>query len=154
MHYITDTDIMLNWGERGCLNSWITEYSHEKNDYFLNYRIMWNEISGEVYRYKIGSVEIDIPADIYVMIGDVYGSLDWVSSEEMINRSVDLVVLDPEFKTWTLKTPEFIGVVDKTVYWPRTKNIIPLVADNNVLILSEKDVYSKTQDMNILDLLV
>lgn len=153
MKYITDSGEM-DWGDDGCLSSWITEFSHEKNDYFLNYRMMWNEMSGDIYRYEIGNLVVDIPSDMYIMIGDVYGNLDWVTSEEMINRSVDLVVINKDFKQWSLKQPKFVEVMSMELYWPRTKNIIPVVTGDSVLIFSEKDIYTKTQDMNITDLLV
>lgn len=154
MNYMTDTDKVIDWRGDECLGSWILEYSHEKNDYFLNYRMLWNEIDSEIHVYKIGNSIIEIPSDFHIMIGDIYGELDWISSDELINRSVDVVILDREQKNWTLKKASFVAVKQGTVYWPKTKNIIPMNIDEKILIMSDKDVYNRTKLMNIVDLLV
>lgn len=154
MNYITDVGSDLNWMSRDCLNSWVLEFSHEKNDYFLNYRMMWKEVIGEIYRFNIGGNVVSIPSGFHMMIGDVYGSIDWISADEVVSRKVDVVILDKEHKVWTLKHPKFISVDTGSVYWPNTKNIIPMVSGENVLIVADKDLYTKTQEINIIDLLV
>lgn len=154
MNYITDTDKILNWSDRDCLSSWVMEFSHEKNDYFLNYRMMWNEVVGDIFTFNIGGELVDLPAGFHVMIGDVYGEVDWISSDEMVNRNVDIVIITKTLDNWSLKPAKFVSVKSGSVLWPKTKNIIPMISTKNVLIVSDKDIYTKTLDLNITDLLV
>lgn len=154
MRYITDVENSVSWTDKSVIGNWITEYSYEKNDYFMNYRIMWNEVSGDMYVYRIGKDIIEIPTTFNIMIGDVYGNVDWIPVEELMNRNLDIVVLDTEFRNVSIQNATYITTKKGSVYWPSTPNVIPMQVGDKVVVLTEKDVYAKSVGTTMYDMVM
>lgn len=144
MFYFNDEGL-ASWDE--CASGWLLEYSPEKSDYFLNFRMMWHQVNGEVFNFTISQgKQVSIPSGFYVMIGDVYGEIDWILVDELIGRPIEIVILSEDLKAWSLRVLEFDSVNQKTLYWPQTNNVIPLCNNENVILVSNKDQYHKTKN--------
>lgn len=149
MHYLNETAAGLDWFSPKCTNNHIFEYSLDRQDYFLNYRMIWREVDADFYEMVIGNQTFFLPSGFYVMIGDVFGELDWIMIDEMIGRDLECVILSPGLETWSLHTPKLKNVSEKRMFWPKTTNIIPVRSGDRVLMISDKDFYHKTKDLII-----
>lgn len=147
----------IEWTDPACRGKYVLEFCPEplqEADYFLNLRPIWKEVTGTVYEFETGKGRIEIPSGFYVMIGDVYGVLDWVMVDEMIGRPIDVVILNPEMDQWSLRPLDLVGASEQVVYWPQTRNVLPVQREENVLILSDKDFHHKTRDMLVTEFTV
>lgn len=83
------------------------------------------------------------------MIGDVYGMLDWVMIDEAIGRDMQVVVLNKEMNQWDIEPIRLLAQSEeKTVYWPQTKNCVPVHNDQSLtMLMGDKDFHFKTKDM-------
>lgn len=150
MNYFNDEG-QMQWDD--CKSSWVLEYSPDKRDYFLNFRMMWNQVSGDVYHFNVSQGKsVSIPSGFYLLIGDVYGELDWILIDELIGRPIETALLSEDLNAWSLRILEFESVSQEQIYWPQTKNIIPMCRQGNVILVSDKDQYNKTKNdiINIL----
>lgn len=137
----------------------IYEFSIDKSDYFMNFRMVWKKIEGDFYTFRLGKDFINIPAGFHVMVGDEEGSIDWILVDELVGRDIDILTLSQNFGTWGLEKPSIVTVSKKTVFWPTTKNIVPLCfncarVSNSVIILSDKDRWQSMKDVAIGNMLV
>lgn len=155
MRYLNAEGVGADWTSPDCPNSWVMEYSLDKGDYFCNFRMMWSSIVGKCFEFRVSTNKtIKIPSGFYVLIGDVYGEIDWIMADELIGRSVEIVLFSDNLEHWKLEVPELVGVEEINAYWPRTKNIIPLSSQGNVVLLSDKDQYQKTKNEIVTSLVV
>jgi hypothetical protein len=147
MNYLSD-EKTIDWCSLDCTDSWLLEFSPDKSDYFLNYRLMWNKIYSQVFTFNVNNqAQIQIPSGFFVLIGDVYGVLDWIMVDEMIGRPIETIILSEDQHAWSLRVLEFDSVEDKEFYWPNTKNIIPMSnGDGHVIMISDKDQHHKTKN--------
>lgn len=153
MKFLTDKT-PIPWDKKGTLGGWLLEFSFEKDDYYLNYRMAWKQVSGILYHFRIGNDELVIPSNFFVMIADVFGELDWIQSDELVSREADILLLDEQQHNWTLRPAEFVRESEGIIYWPTSKNLIPMLTGKNVVVFSEKDVYTKMVDMTISNMIV
>lgn len=126
------------------------EFSVEKEDYFYNLRFVWEEITGPVYTFKLndGSI-LNLPSGVYVIICDEYGVIDWIMVDEIIGRSIDVMVLSKDFKSWSLERLKLVKLNEDVDYFlPNTTNSIPICNEkgNRNVIISRTDQYSHTRD--------
>lgn len=146
MFYLNETDEGIDWFSPSCPNNNILEYSTDKEDYFLNYRMIWKEVEADFYEMAMGPDVFYIPSGFFVLIGDVFGELDWIMSDELIGRDLDCVILTPELTAWSLHQPILRDMIPNTMYWPNTKNIVPVRSGKSVILLADKDFYHKTKN--------
>ena len=152
MYYISGGSDFSWFNKPTSDDAWVLEFSHEKRDYFLNLRIIWKEIEAEMFSFYVDGVEIHLPSGMFVMIGDSYGKIDWIMVDELVSRPADLVCITGEFEQWSVRESicmRSVGV--KKFLWPITKNLIPMKSPRGILMLSEKDVYTKTSSLNAND---
>lgn len=146
MSFISGGNEPLDAFDPESINHQFFELKLSEMDYFLNFRINWDVISTPLFEMAIGGSLFYIPSDFHVMIADVYGNVDWIPVNEMIDREVEVAVFDPSFETWRLDHPRLTNkVTDKEFHWPMTKNVVPILSSNNVILLSQKDHYHKTK---------
>lgn len=153
MKYITEEG-HDSWFAETQISGWLTEFSLEKEDYFLNYRLSWKRISGTFYHFRVGDAVVSIPTGFYVLVTEPFGDLDWVQSDELITRELDLFVSNPELNAWTPVPARFFRQTEETIVWPSSKNIIPMVTGDITVLLSEKDMYNKMNGLTAYNLIV
>lgn len=153
MKYITDSghDSWLSDVNR---TGWVTEFSLEKEDYFLNYRLSWKHVSGTFNHFKVGDAVISIPSGFFVLVTEPFGDLDWVQSDELVGRSLDLFVANKDMTAWSPTPAKFFKQTKEQVAWPSSKNIIPMMSGDLVVLLSEKDLYNKMNGITAYNLTV
>lgn len=140
MKYITENDDLIAWDEPNFSHNWILEYSIEKEDYFLNWWMVWQEMSGDFYKVEIAGNIVSIPSGLYVLIGDMDGTLDWIVIDEAIGRDVELVTLNNALTRWNLNPMKVIGGEEKSVNYPKTRNILPMsIGGDSLIFVSDKD---------------
>lgn len=155
MQYITvDSSNGPNWKSKKCCENPLFEFSLDKEDYFLNVRLVWRELSGKFYTFKLGNREFKIPSGFYVLIGDYGGHLDWICVDELIDLPVEIVVLSASFKEWRVEEPQLVNVEEDIAFWPSTDNVVPMEVNNRAIILSDKDRYQKTKSFYVDSFLV
>lgn len=149
MDYISDNEDGRSWREKTTPGNWILEYALDKEDYFLNYRISWKEIETDIFRFIIGPQTIEIPSGFYVMICDEVGDIDWILVDEIISRPLQIGCLSRKQDAWKPMEPRLDWVDYGTIFWPQTKNVIPVYNNSCGVVLSEKDSYRSTKDSSI-----
>lgn len=137
-----------------CINGMLFEFKTKEEDYMLRYFINWDIVSARIFHMKIGNNIFSIPSSFHVMIGDLYGEVDWMMVDEMINREVECVTFDSELESWSIDPPELIDVSEEKIYWPMTQNIIPCESDSRIILMSKKDQYHMTKNFLIDSFLV
>lgn len=124
----------------------IFELKLEDNDadYVLNRNYIWEDFRGDVFVFKMGNTVISIPSSMYIIIGDEMGVVDWIQVDELIDREIDVVVLDREFSGWRLEKLELIDHKTSQHYaLPRTSNALPITDDGkNCIVMSKRDQQS------------
>ena len=143
MKYIGEKDKPVPASEESSIQERILEFSHEKLDYFLNYKTYWELIEGTMYNLKVGNSQFVIPLSHYIMIGDEFGETDWILVDELVSRGLDVTMLDIELKKWYNLLPTVVSVEMKSFFWPNTKHIIPIQDNGHVVLVADKDQYQK-----------
>lgn len=147
--YLFDEKEGMDWKDVSCKSSWVLEFSSDKDDYFLNFRPVWKEYTGQIFTFDTGKEKVDVPTGFWLMIGDVYGAIDWVMVDELIGRPLEAVVMASSLNQWSLRTLTLVDMYEDTIYWPQTKNVLPVGRNDSVLMLSDKDAHHKTKDFLI-----
>lgn len=126
------------------------EFSVEKEDYFYNLRFVWEEITGVVYSFKMNDGTIlNLPSGVYVIICDEYGVIDWIMVDEIVGRTVDVMILSRDFKSWSIERLKLVQYHEDIDYFlPNTSNALPISNElgNKNVIISRTDQYSHTRD--------
>lgn len=124
------------------------EFCTIRDDYFLVTNLLWDVITTELYTFDIGGKKFEIPAGMYLLCGCASGSQDWIQTEAIIGRPIDVVVMCDQYKRWNLVTPEFVSSRVGTVYYPSTKQPVPLIdpTGKSILISSPIDLHQKMKD--------
>ena len=129
------------------------QFNLTKDDYFLERSMLWDEIRSSVYEFKTDTNElIYIPSGMYVMIGDIYGEVDWIIVEELIGRDLDVLIIKKDFSSWGLNKLTLTNESEQCYYWPMTKNAIPITTKSepsNMVLISRSDQYKLTQDKTV-----
>ena len=127
-----------------CISHRIFEFSVTKKDFFLGYKGAWDVITGPVFVFTLGGSEYTVPSGHHVVIGDDYGDIDFIIIDEVFNRPIELIQLDHHLMNWVVHKPVLVDYKEEVdVYWPMSKNIIPIQDQQRVILLSDRDLYSK-----------
>lgn len=144
MHYIGEEDAIVNGMSPDCVSNRIFEFSVTKKDFFLGYKGAWDIITGPTFTFELGGSVYTVPSGHHVVIGDEYGDIDFILIDEVFNRPIEIVQLDYTMMNWVIHKPVLIDYTEETnVYWPMSKNIIPIQDKQRVILLSDRDLYSK-----------
>lgn len=130
-------------------------YIKEK-DFYLKRMRAWHHIETDAYRLKIGKNTVDIPTNYYVMIGSVYGDLDWIKVDELIARDFEVFLMsnDLEMGTWMIEDVSVVSYVETEIMYPKAKNPIPImVGDNYSMLVSPIDLYNKMSGYSFVDII-
>lgn len=123
------------------------EYVIKEKDFFLTWSSAWQKIRGAAYELCIGKESIVLPANYYLMIGDVYGELDWIKVDEIIGRQFEAFVMSNRFDqdAWQIESVQITDHHDDYVsMFPQTRNPVPvLVGDRKAILVSPVDLYNK-----------
>lgn len=152
-NYLTEEKHLIACDDRDILRTHFYEFSLEKDDYFLQRKVLWDSVVTNFYEFCFGDgTTISIPSNYYVLIADVYGEVDWICVDELINRPIEVLILNDSLSSWTLEVLEVTGMTKpKPFYWSATKNAVPVTNSNGkkVIILSTYDQYKATMDLDI-----
>lgn len=127
----------------------IYEFSVQKEDYFYNLRMSWENITSPAYELRFGNSVIVVPSGLYVVLCDESGVIDWVLVDEVIGRDMSIMLLSPNMKSWSIQTPVLVEYHEEYEYYlPKTENALPITNQNNdgVIVVSRADQYSLTKD--------
>lgn len=153
MYFISEEERMRSIYAEESINHQLYSLSLEHDDYFLNYHASWDMITTDLYQFKVSDRAVSVvPSGFYLMVADIYGALDWILIDEAIGRPVDALVISKDMKSWSLCPLDLVGCEVGTIYWPMTKNAIPVsqsAAGDNIFILSKSDQYSATKDRSV-----
>lgn len=124
-------------------------------DYFLNYETMWATYLTD-FLFKVGNYKISLPSSVYIYCAADSESSDWVLTDELIGRDFTVLLLDLEFKKFTIETIELIDTDERLVHMPATKNIIP-VAENSgtkCILMALNDPTRSTKNFDMTDYMI
>lgn len=146
MNYIGEGDVPIPAENEECASKRLLEFNTDtkKWDFYLTYKIAWDLIEAQMFEMEIGNGKFNIPSGLYVMIGDDYGEIDWIMIDELFSRPLSISTLDTNFKNWGCSEPRATGVYEGSIFWPSTKHIIPVVDNETVILVSEKDQHNRT----------
>lgn len=129
----------------------VYELDLSTKDYMLNRSLMWDHFRDDVYVFQIGNKILNIPATMYILISDEYGTVDWIHVEEIIDRDITVVTLDREFTSWQLHKLELLDQKTSEVYsLPKTSNALPISTDGDCfVVISKSDQHNLTEGAGV-----
>lgn len=145
MNYLSENATPLDATKRSSIENMIFEFNIEKLDYFLTFKINWQVISTGIYQFKIGDAVFSIPSGHFILIGDDSGELDWIKVDEMAGREIECLTFDKHLSSWAVHTPKLLDYTEGQFFWPATSNAIPIIDNERILIVAERDHYHKTK---------
>lgn len=152
-NFIDENESPIPCTSKNVLRTYFFEYNLSESDYYLYRKLQWDIVTTTMYQFKMSDgVTIGIPSNYYVMVGDVYGEVDWVLVDEIIGRDIELLIIKKGFNGWTLDNIEPVGMTEKyKFYWPLTKNPVPIMTDSGdrSVIVSTYDQYKMTRDKSV-----
>lgn len=146
MFYLREQHPPLWAGDKAVMDQQFYEFDVKKEDYFLKQFISWDRISTDIYTMQTDrGQEFYVPAGFYVFVGSEDGSVDWVLSDELVDRDIETFVISAEFNRWELKVMRVTAITPHFFYYPFTKNPVPItnMNANEVIIISSVDQYHK-----------
>lgn len=161
MNYMAEDNSPISAYDPECVNHKIFSYrpykkGSKEEDFFLGSMSYWENLTGMVYTVSIGGNPFDIASGLFVMIGDEYGDFDWIEIEELIGRTqLTVMTFDPSFRQWNISPMNVLDAKDdQSLLWPspldeKAKGIIPIISNNTVILVSEKDQHSKMQHYQV-----
>lgn len=159
MKYITigDNNTIQTLDARGdeCTEQRIFQFSPRECDYFLNYETVWATYLTD-FLFKIGEYRISLPSSVYVYCAADSESSDWVLTDELLGRDFTVLLMDLEFKRWSVETIELIDKSEKLVNMPSTKNILPIAENTGTkcILMSLVDPTRMTKNFDMTDYLI
>lgn len=131
-------------------------YDIKQRDFFLQRKRNWQQIQSEAYRLVINKSYVDIPVNYYILIGSVYGDLDWIKVDELMGRDFEAFVMSNtlETGTWQIESIQIASYIETMFMYPKTKNPMPVVVGNNhCILISPIDLYNKTSNFIFNDII-
>lgn len=147
MHYLSVDGKSLDASSAEMVDEHMFIYDMTQKDYMAHWFSAWNRIDTTVYKFDIGGRLFCIPSGMFVMIGDSSGSLDWIQVDESLNRGIDAVTISSDFCSWGLGEMKLVDAFEGSYYIPVTKQGLPIVSDDRILMLSNQDQHRKTKDL-------
>lgn len=132
---------------------WVFDVS--ERDFFLKYKPHWQSIRTVGFELEVEGGTTVIPANFYILIGDVEGRLDWLKVDEAISREFEAFVITPDFQkdTWQILPLKIINAEKREFRFPYIKNPVPVYIENNKSIMvSQVDLYNKMSSFNFVDI--
>lgn len=130
-----------------CVNHHHWEYHVESKDFFLEWKPSWQCIKGPSFVFQIGKNRVRVPASYYIMIGDVYGEIDWIKVDETVGRQFEAFIMmgDLESDTWQIESMTVVDFLDDDEnMYPHTKNPVPVaLGDDKTVLVSPVDLYNR-----------
>lgn len=148
MKYLNGNDQPVDATKQENLSQRIFEFCLKKEDYFLNYFMNWDRVSGDVYTVRIGDHTFEIGAGLYIFIGTEETS-DWCIIEELIGRDIQVFTTTPKLTTWRFENLSLVDVNQPTEYYfPQTRNPMPVVSNDGekIIMVSVVDQYRSTNN--------
>jgi|AntDeeMinimDraft_6_1070357.scaffolds.fasta_scaffold00625_13 hypothetical protein len=150
MKYVGEKDAVVDSTDPVCIDQRIFEFSTIRKDFFLGYKGVWDILTGDVYRFELGGSVYAVPSGHHVVIGDEYGDIDFILIDEVFNRPIELIQLDYAMMNWVVHYPKLIGYEkDVELYWPMTKNIIPIQDNGRLILVTDRDLYTKFKNLQV-----
>jgi len=153
MNYLSENMTPLDASVQSTINKMIFEFRFhneiEKSDYFLVHKINWQILTAGIYKFQIGDCVHSIPSGHFVMIGDENGDMDWITVDEMVGREIECVRFGAELGHWDVKPAVLLDYFEGQYYWPTTAHAVPIINNNRVIMVSERDHYHKIKDCGV-----
>ena len=131
------------------------EYIPKKSDYFLKYHVSWDYAVAE-YLVSINKHKYLLPSGVFVMVAEPTGEQDWIYIDDLLAQNIDVIELDSEFMNWSLSKVELIDKVETEIYFPNTKQVIPIGDETGEysILVSKSDHYHTMKTDSFFDVLV
>lgn len=150
MKYIGERNQEVSSSDPTCAEERIFEFSVTKKDFFLGYKGSWDIIVGDVFEFIVKGAVYLVPSKQHIVIGDEYGDIDFIEVDEAFNRPIDFVQLDKDMMNWSIGHPTLVNFHhDMEVFWPMSKNIIPIQDKEKIILVSDRDHYGKFKDEQV-----
>jgi len=145
MYYIGERDVQLDASEPSVVSSRIYEFCPVDEDYFTMLTVFWNEYNGTIYHFNIGDHLFKVPAGMYICVGCESGNIDWILSDELIDRGMTAILMTHEFKLDGFSEIRMIGYESGSMFVPSSKNPLPVTSEvgNHLILVSSVDQYHK-----------
>lgn len=126
------------------------EFDPKKEDYMLKQFVVWDHVDVDFFTLVTDNgVEFYLPSGYYVFAGSESGDVDWILTDELIDRDIEVFVINKEFNNWSLQNLSLTHVTDQEFYYPDTKNPVPMtdMTGDYTVIVSSIDQYHKLKNM-------
>jgi hypothetical protein len=126
-------------------------------DFFLRQCLLWQNITSDAYKIRIGDASVWLPFNYHLLLGDFDSGLDCISPQEILNRPFQAITFSNTLdeSTIILKDIKVIGYEEeRTFIVPFEKGIFPILAGNDrAVLVSSKDFYNKIKNTTLSGLL-
>lgn len=123
----------------------------DKSDFFIRQYQVWYSLSTPTYHMRIAGVEIHIPANYNILIGDYDAGLDIITPNEIIGRNFDALSFHPKLisQSGSLTPIEVVGYTEEEHFLiPFTKNPTPIfISDKIAILVGNTDFYNKIKNL-------
>ena len=144
MKFLTTNDRSIDANDPSSIGEYVYEYDVEKEDWMLRQRVLWDKIISDVYTFRLGSYRFKIPSGIYIYTGDYGGCMDWIISDEIIGRDLEVYIMPTSLTSWNLEKPVLESVTtDATFFMPSVKTPLAYVdqSGTKTIFASVNDQY-------------
>ena len=126
-------------------------------DFFLKTCLLWQNITSDAYKLKIGDSFVWMPYNYHLLLGDFDSGLDCISPEEILNRPFQAITFPNTLDEHNiiLKDIKVVGYEsEKNFVVPFEKGIFPILAGKDrAVLVSSKDFYNKIKNTTLSGLL-
>lgn len=149
MFFLGAGDEPVNAYDPQSIGDYTIEFNMQQEDWMLKQHIIWDSIKSDVFHFRLGKWKFQIPSGVYLFTGCPSGSMDWIISDEIIGREIEIFIMPPSFTSWSLEIPVLESVQhDVKFFAPSTKNPTAMM-DNAALrcvVTSVNDQYHKMKN--------
>lgn len=149
MFFLRETNPPLFAGEKSCMDHKIYEFDIKKEDYMLKQFVDWDYITTDVYTLVTeDNLAFYLPSGHYVYVGSEDGIVDWILSDELIDRDMEVFVIGKDFDKWKLAQLKLVSVYGMAYYYPVSKSPIPFtdMTGEWLIVNSSVDQYHKLKN--------
>ena len=149
MFFLGAGDEPVNAYDPQSIGEYTSEFNMQQEDWMLKQHIIWDSIKSDVFHFRLGKWKFQIPSGVYLFTGCPSGSMDWIISDEIIGREIEIFIMPPSFTSWSLEIPVLESVQHNAKFFaPSTKNPTAMM-DNSVyrcIVTSVNDQYHKMKN--------
>lgn len=148
MYYIDQNDKPRHRQSDDTIEQRLFYFDNDQEDYLLRYHINWNRLGTTFYKIALEGRTYDIPSGTYLLCGCDGGSQDWVTVDELIGKPIEVILINKNFRSWSLAFPKLVDHYEGSCYTPMTKSPIPVMdsTGERVIIISFVEQYHKLKD--------